>query len=490
MGEFFFLIFSLISYFLIFSFYANSRISSGKLLSKQLVGLSIYFVLFSSFLFYNKVDFSATILNNHVQISPISTFFALLVIFFILVLLISSVGYLSKNSLNEFEIVFIVAFITIGTLCIIFSNSFLSLYLGLELQGLGLYVLASCKNNSSFSTEAGLKYFIIGAFGSSMLIFGISIFYGAVGLDNFTDIANFNLYGNEGIFVQGGAIFGLILILLSLILKVGGAPFHMWVPDVYEGSPTVATALFSIVPKIGLFSVILRFNFEIFTNYIYDIQGILLFSAVLSVSIGSIGALNQSSIKRVLSYSAIGHTGLLLYGISIGTLESLVAVLFYVLIYFNLVMNIFSCILAMRLKETGSPIKLISNLFYVYKSNFWLSLSFSCAIFSMAGIPPLSGFFSKFFIFLAGLEMVDIFIVCYLIFLSVVSCVYTLKVQRWVASTKKTKWWVLFDETEPMHGYLITYYILFNLFTIFFGLTTFFCMYSLGVLSIYTPEGV
>ncbi len=255
----------------------------------------------------------------------------------------------------------------------------------------------------------------------------------------------------------------------------------MWVPDVYEGVPTIVTAFFSAIPKLSIFSILIRFVYEIYSPFIIDLSLLLTFSGVLSVMIGSIGAIGQSSIKRVISYSAIAHTGFILFGLSIGTFNSLVSVLFYIFIYLSLTLSLFSSILAMQQKDTCGPIKLVGNLSFLYKSNFWVSLSLIFALFSIAGVPPLSGFFSKFYIFVTAMDSGYLLISLIVIIFSVLSSVYYLRMIRSLVFTQKTRNWVLFFDVNCIHSYIISFLFIFNLFFMFFG--TSFYYYIVNVVS-------
>jgi NADH-quinone oxidoreductase subunit N len=476
----FFLIFGIVTILSIFVFFSQNLVTSGQLLSLQMGHVSSFLLSVTLLLYLNVSDIYVSIVNNIGDRNSLSFFFAILVTLGSLLLLNIFFGYLSKNSLSEYELILVILLILLGSFCVIFSNNFLGLYLGIELQSLGLYVLASIKINSTFATEAGLKYFVLGAFASSLLIFGISLFYGAVGLYNFSDITNLTVYGDLDAFVKSSIVLSLLFLFISLIFKVGGAPFHMWVPDVYEGVPTIVTAFFSAIPKLSIFSVLIRFVYEVYSFFMVDLSLLLLLSGVLSVLIGSIGAIGQSNIKRVLSYSAVAHTGFILFGLSAGTFNSLVSVLFYVFIYLSLTLSLFSCILGMQQKDTCGPLKLVGNLSFVYKSNFWIALSFIFALFSIAGVPPLSGFFSKFYIFVTAINSGYLYVSLLIIILSVVSSVYYLKMIRSLVFLQKPRDWVLFFDVNCMHSYIISILFLFNLLFMFFGTSIYYYIVNIS----------
>lgn len=471
----FFLIFGIITFISVFIFYSNNVITVGSVLSVQMSYLSCFLLSVVLLLYSNTCFIEVLAVNSSFVRTPLAVFIAILATIGSICVCILALSYLSKNSLYEYEFILLILLVLVGSYCLVFSNDFLGLYLGVELQSLGLYILATMKTNSTFSTEAGLKYFVLGAFASSLLIFGIALFYGTTGLYNFGDISIFNMYNNNNVNgisnldIQLGVTISLLFILASLLFKVGSAPFHMWVPDVYEGVPTIVTNFFALIPKLGVFSVLIRFLNDIYTGYLGDVSNILLYSGILSVFIGSVGAIGQSNIKRVISYSAISHTGFLIFGLSLGTFESFVGVLFYLFIYFTLTLSMFSSLLGMQQVSTGSIIKLVGNLVFVYKTNFWLAISLVFTLFSIAGVPPLSGFFSKFFIFVAGIEANYFIVSTIIILLSVVSSVYYLRLIRATLFAENKRNWLLFEGVRVGNAYIISTLLIFNVSFVFVG---------------------
>lgn len=478
----FFIVFSIATVLSIFVFYSQNLVTVGRVLSLQM-GYSSLFILFvMSLLYLNVAEIGLSTLGSAGYRDLFSTFFAFLITIGSFFLLSVFFTYLAKNSLHEFEFILIILLILLGGYSIIFSNNFLGLYLGIELQSLGLYVLAGMKTNAAYSTEAALKYFVLGAFASSLLIFGIAFYYGVVGLYSFPDIRNFNINGN---FIynlaHSGTIFSLIFIFSSLFFKVGSAPFHMWVPDVYEGVPIIVTAFFSAIPKLSIFSLLIRFFYDVYSTYSFDFSLLFMLSGVLSVFIGSVGAIGQHKTKRLISYSAIAHTGFLIFGISIGTFESLVAVLFYLVIYLSLTLALFSNILGMQHKVTESALKLVGNLSYIYKSNFFIALGLVFCVFSIAGVPPLSGFFSKLLIFVSSISAGYYTITLFVILLSVVSSVYYLKIIRSLVFSREKRGWLLFNDVNPPHAYSISFLTLFNVLFAFFAVPLYYTVINIAL---------
>lgn len=479
----FFLIFGVLTLLSIFVFYSHNTITSGPVLGIQINKIGIFLLLSAFMLYMNVSSIQLTAFTGGFVRDPISFYLLGLAIIGTSIICVLSLSYLAKNSLYEYEFFLVLILTLLGLILIVSSNDFLYLYIGIELQSLGLYILATMKTNSTFSTEAGLKYFVLGAFASSLLIFGIVIFYGMTGLVNFDDVYFFlSTLQLEHFFITKGVILSLFFIFASLIFKIGGAPFHMWVPDVYEGVSSIVTAFFSIVPKLGILSVLIKFLFIFYHDVLSELNSLFLCCSILSVFIGSVGALGQNRIKRILSYSAIAHSGFLLFGLCTGSLEGLVSVSMYIFVYYLLIISLFSCLLAGQQKESASIIKIIGNLGFLYKSNFFLSICFIFALFSIAGVPPLSGFYSKLLIFVSGITEGFWFVTLVLILLSVVSSVYYLRLIRSVTFVSNKKRWLLLENIGPSHSYVISLTLFLNLFFCSFGGTLLYSFYNQSLL--------
>ena len=304
----------------------------------------------------------------------------------------------SKDDLNIniYEFSILILFSSIGMLIMVSSNDLLSMFIGLELQSLSLYVLASLNRNSLLSSEAGIKYFILGALSSGLLLFGISYIYGFTGNTNFNLIAvNYN---SESL----GLLIGIVFVCAGLAFKVSAVPFHMWTPDVYQGAPTPITGFFALAPKIAAMGLLVRFLFNSFGEIYSDWQQIIIFISVASMVLAAFAAIAQTNIKRLMAYSSIGHIGYALIGIACVSNEGLRSLLVYLMIYLVMNIAVFSFILSMKRKD--EYFENISDLSGLYKNHPFASVMISLTMFSLAGIPPLAGFFGKFYIFMSAIE--------------------------------------------------------------------------------------
>jgi NADH-quinone oxidoreductase subunit N len=278
------------------------------------------------------------------------------------------------------------------------ASNFIALYLGFELQSLSLYVLAAINRDSVRSSEAGLKYFVLGALSSGMMLYGISFIYGFAGTTSFTGVAHAVAHAGHNI----GVIFGLVFLIAGLAFKVSAVPFHMWTPDVYEGSPTPITAFFSMAPKTAAMALFLRVMLEAFPGAMPEWRQIIIFVSVLSMFLGAVAAIGQTNIKRLMAYSSISHMGYALIGIAAGTTQGIQGVLIYLAIYVITNAGVFVCILAMR--RGSQMVEAIPDLAGLARTNPRLALAFAVLFVSLAGIPPFAGFFAKFYVFLAAIQ--------------------------------------------------------------------------------------
>jgi NADH-quinone oxidoreductase subunit N len=286
----------------------------------------------------------------------------------------------------------------LGMMMMISANDLVSLYMGLELQSLALYVVAAINRDDAKSSEAGLKYFVLGALSSGMLLYGASLVYGFTGTTSFTAIAAAVQASGAGL----GVIFGLVFILAGLAFKVSAVPFHMWTPDVYEGAPTPVTAFFASAPKVAAMALFVRVVAGPFASAVQDWQQILVVVSALSMALGAIAAIGQTNIKRLLAYSSIGHMGYALLGLAAGSEEGIRGVVIYMLVYAATTVGVFACVIAMR--RGGRHVEMIADLAGLGRTNKGLAFVFSMLMFSLAGIPPLAGFFAKLFVFMAAVK--------------------------------------------------------------------------------------
>jgi len=305
--------------------------------------------------------------------------------------------FFSDINLSRFELPVLMLLATLGMLLMVSSASFLSLYMGLELQSLALYVLAAFNRDNLRSSEAGLKYFVLGALSSGMMLYGISLIYGFTGSTSFAAIASVTAHG-AGL----GVIFGIVFLIAGLAFKVSAVPFHMWTPDVYEGAPTPITAYFATAAKVAALCLFLRAILTPFPDLIHQWRQIIVFISVLSMALGAIAALGQKNIKRLMAYSSIGHMGYALLGLAAGTSLGVRGVLIYLAIYVATNLGVFACIQAMR--RDGKAVEGISDLAGLARTDLKLAVLFSMLFLSLAGLPPLAGFFAKFYVFLAAIQ--------------------------------------------------------------------------------------
>lgn len=321
----------------------------------------------------------------------------------------------------RFELPILMLLATIGMMVMVSANNFITLYMGLELQSLALYVLAASQRDDAKSSEAGLKYFMLGALASGVMLYGISLIYGFAGTLQFDALA-----------VQSAmpvaVLVGLILVIVALCFKISAVPFHMWSPDVYQGAPTVVTAFFATAPKVAAIALLVRLLLEPFGHAVLQWQQVITVIAALSMTVGALGALRQSNIKRLLAYSGIGHVGYLLMGLASASAAGIQAMGIYLAIYITMSAGAFACVLMM--KRQGVYTEEIADLAGLAKSRPLMAIALLVLMLSMAGIPPLAGFFGKFYIFLAALEAKLYGLAIIGVVTSVIGAFYYLKVVK------------------------------------------------------------
>jgi NADH-quinone oxidoreductase subunit N len=328
---------------------------------------------------------------------PFSRLMKILVLIGSLVSLVMSVGFAKAERFEKFEFPVLIMLATVGMMLMVSANDMVALYLGLELQSLALYVLAAFNRDSVRSTEAGLKYFVLSALSSGILLYGITLVYGYTGNTGFEAIAAALASGREV-----GLIFGLVFVLAGLVFKISAVPFHMWTPDVYEGAPTPVTAFFSAAPKMAAMALLVRVTMSAFEPIAVDWQQIIVFVSIASMGLGSFAAIGQRNIKRLMAYSAIGHMGYALIGLAANSPEGVRGVIIYMLIYLVMTLGTFAFILAMRRNE--GIVEQIDDLAGLSSTNPSMAAALTILLFSLAGIPPLAGFFAKWYVFLAAVN--------------------------------------------------------------------------------------
>jgi len=308
--------------------------------------------------------------------------------------ILMSKEYLEREKIAHFEFPVLLVLSTVGMFLMVSASSFIAVYMGLELQSLALYVLAAFNRDSLKSSEAGLKYFVLGALSSGMMLYGISLIYGFTGTTEFSVIAHVVTSP-----INIGLVFGIVFLIVGFAFKVSAVPFHMWTPDVYEGSPTPITAFFSMAPKVAAMALFLRAMIVPFAHAAGEWQQIVIFISALSMILGAVAAIGQTNIKRLMAYSSIGHMGYALLGLAAGTTAGVEGVLIYMTIYLITNAGVFVCILAMR--RDGEAVETISDLAGLARTRPMLALAFAALMLSLAGLPPFAGFLAKFYIFLA-----------------------------------------------------------------------------------------
>jgi NADH-quinone oxidoreductase subunit N len=313
--------------------------------------------------------------------------------------LLLSLDYNAREGIARFEFPILVVFAVLGMLVMVSAGDLMTLYLGFELQSLAMYICAAMARDSLRSTEAGLKYFILGALASGLLVYGISLVYGFAGTTNFVGLAAV-LNRPQG--VGYGTVIGVVFVLVGLAFKISAAPFHMWTPDVYEGAPLPITALFGSAPKIAAMALLLSVMLGPFGHLLPQWQLLVEILSVVSMLLGSLAAIGQTNIKRLMAYSSIGHMGYALIGLAAGTVAGVQATLIYLALYVVMSFGAFACIIAMR--RRGQAVESIADLAGLSGREGWFALALAILMFAMAGIPPLSGFFGKLYVFAAAVQ--------------------------------------------------------------------------------------
>jgi NADH-quinone oxidoreductase subunit N len=367
---------------------------------------------------------------------PFARFMKLLTLLGSALTLVMSTGFAREQKFDKFEYPVLVLLATLGMLLMISANDMIALYLGLELQSLALYVVAAINRDNLRSTEAGLKYFVLGALSSGMLLYGVSLVYGYTGNTGFEQIAT-ALGGGER---QLGLVFGLVFVLAGLSFKISAVPFHMWTPDVYEGAPTPVTAFFAAAPKLAAMALLVRVVMGAFEPLAVDWQQIIVFISIASMVLGSFAAIGQRNIKRLMAYSSIGHVGFALVGLAANSQAGVRGVAIYMLIYLVMTLGTFAFVLAMRRKEGN--VEQIGDLAGLSNTNPVMATILTILMFSLAGIPPLAGFWAKWYVFLAAINAGLYMLAVIGVLASVVGAYYYLRII-------KIMW---FD--EPVGGFL------------------------------------
>ncbi|MDA9650743.1 NADH-quinone oxidoreductase subunit NuoN [Candidatus Pelagibacter sp.] len=390
--------------------------------SKLIFNISLLVLLTTAIITLNKT-FSinrVTLFNNSVVIDYMASLMKIITLIGAFLVLLISSSYLKIFKIFKIEYPILILCSVLGMMIMISSNDLIVFYMGLELQSLALYVLATFNRDQLKSSEAGLKYFVLSALSSGLLLYGCSLIYG------FSGSTNFDIISNELNSTNYVLTFGIVFILVGLAFKISAVPFHMWAPDVYEGSPTSVTLFFTMVPKIAALTVFIRFLYVPFLNLIDQWQMIIIFLSIASMLFGAIAAIGQTNIKRLIAYSSIGHIGYTLAGLATGSNEGIQSSIIYISIYIIMNLALFSCLL--MLKRNDQYYEDIKDLSGLSKNHPLLSLSMLVILFSLAGIPPLAGFFAKFYIFTAVIDKSMYFLAIVGLLSTVIAAFYYLRI--------------------------------------------------------------
>ncbi len=443
-----FLLLCTISLLVYGSFCTTSRsfsypLATGNLFWLAQLALFFTFVLLCKSPLQHGVLFYNTLIHDHFT-------------FFLKVLVVCgswasiSIGmdYIKREAANGFELVILVLLSVCSMFFLISSLDLISVYLAIELQTLCFYVMAALKRNSEFSTEAGLKYFLLGAFSSGLFLFGCSLVYGFTGQTNLLELAKIFNCGGEQLALAPSSLrgceLGLIFLVVAFLFKITAVPFHMWAPDVYEGAPTAVTAFFSIAPKISFLAVFSRVVLETFFDFMVPWQKILLFSSLASMVVASLAALSQNKMKRLLAWSSIGHVGYMLVGLCCGSLEGLQGFILYLVVYIVMTVSLFAiALLPLRrdFMDKVNRIKYTTDLAQYSQNNPLIAVTIAVTLFSIAGIPPLAGFYSKAFLFFAALSSTQYLLAIAGVLTTVVSCFYYIRIVKIIYFEPARDWW-------------------------------------------------
>ena len=390
--------------------------SANLVYQSSLIVFLITFLLIFNF----PTEKSINLFNNSYKIDYFSILMKLMTLLSGFFVMFSSYSYVKSIGINKIEYPILILSSVLGMMIMISSYDLIVFYIGLELQSLALYVLSSFDRDNVRSSEAGLKYFVLSALSSGLLLYGCSLIYG------FTNSTNFEIIAENLDKFNYGSTFGIVFILVGLAFKISAVPFHMWAPDVYEGSPTSITNFFSVVPKIAAITVFVRFLYVPFINVIDQWQIIIVFISIASMILGAVAAIGQKNIKRLMAYSSIGHMGYALAGLATGTNDGIESSIIYISIYVIMNLGIFACIFRMQRKNIFY--ENIDELSGLSKNHPLMSISLLIILFSLAGIPPLAGFFAKFYIFMSVIKAEMYFLAIIGLLTTVISAFYYLRI--------------------------------------------------------------
>ena len=459
----------LIIYFLLFISLFN-KYNQNVLFIKSMIMFLIIFLLVELKLLFvlYSYDLQFSYLNDQFIINNFVLFIKIILIIVTIFFFLSMYDNVDNENYLNIELPIIILISLVGMFILVSANDLFIMYLALELQSLALYIICAIKRYSNLSIEAGLKYFILGSFSSAILLLGISLIYGLLGTTNYYELSTCLypefLYTNiKGIYFSMGCIF------IGLLFKLGIVPFHLWIADVFEGSPNIITYFFAVVPKIAILFVFYRLFFVVFINSLTIFSFFISICAIFSIFVGSVLALYQIKIKRFFAYSAIVHMGYILLTMSLGSYLSVYVAFYYLFIYILVSLNIFTIYLVIY-RQDNSPLKNIVDGISVLHSNFFLAFLFVIALLSVAGIPPLAGFFGKLYVFSLLMETGNYFMALYVVLMSVLSAAYYIRFVRFILFTEiinEQPITFIITITE-LQAYLISFLFIINISFIFF----------------------
>lgn len=387
-----------------------------------ITGLAIALLIVAGVFVFNGSGETITTFDGAFIIDPFANYMKILTLIGSIAAIAMSIAFIRREKFDHFEYPILIVLATLGMMMMISANDMIALYLGLELQSLSLYVIAAINRDSTRATEAGLKYFVLGALSSGFLLYGMSLIYGFTGHTEFSNIAASLQEGKA----STGVIIGLVFVLCGMAFKISAVPFHMWTPDVYEGAPTPVTAFFAAAPKIAAMALFVRVTYDAFEPVTKDWQQVVVFISIASMILGAFAAIGQNNIKRLMAYSSIGHMGYALVGLAAGSQVGVKGVIIYMTIYMAMTLGAFACILAMRHKD--GMVEDINSLAGASKNHPVMAFILAMIMFSLAGIPPLAGFFGKWFVFVAAIEA-DLYVLAIIgVLASVVGAFYYLRI--------------------------------------------------------------
>ena len=462
----FFLITILLTLLLYGVFYKKKK-NQIFLIIKNINTIIMYFLLIILLLIINIPNISLSLLNGILVINGFTQFIKIILIILTFFCIGIQKKYIIKQKIFIYEMNILILISLLGLMLLISSNNLIILYLAIELQSLSFYILTALKKKSIFSIESSLKYFILGSIASSFILIGCSFIYGITGSINFNNIflliSNINFTNNTDLLYS--FIYAFTFIFIGLLFKIGTVPFHFWLPDVYEGAPNNITLFFAIVPKIVFISILIRFYFQLIFDLSFFFCYFFYILSLFSMLIGSLGTLQQKKIKRLLAYSSITHIGFILIGFVSNELYNISFIIFYILIYILTSINLWISYISLNINF--KPIKYLTDLSNLYESNKLLCIIIIINIFSLAGIPPLGGFFSKFFIFLSAIKHNFFNLVFFSIIISILSSFYYLKIVKIIIFEKNTKK-LFFHKINKFQSYILMINTQIILFIFFF----------------------